>query len=336
MEVFGATRADLERLAEEMGEPKYRGKQLADWLYKRGSDSFSAMTNLPADFRTKLESAASLSRGAIIMRSASSDGTTKYLLEFQDAQRVESVLIPYSDRVTVCVSTQAGCAAGCAFCATASGGLVRNLTAGEIVDQVLTLQREGGCRVTNVVYMGMGEPLLNYDNVLTSLGILNSEVGISMRKMTVSTVGITPRIRQLQSEHLQLTLAVSLHAPEDNLRKQLIPLARRYPLGELIAACREYADATRRRVTYEYLLLAGVNDSPEHAENLARMLRGSLSNVNLIPYNSVMGKSYKRPNASAVNAFRAVLEEAGIETTQRYERGHTVSAACGQLRAVQR
>lgn len=332
MELFGASTADLERLAVKLGEQPYRGRQLADWLYRKGAASLDEMTNLPAGFRRELQRTSSLYRSTIVSSQSAADGTSKFLLELSDGQRIESVLLPYEDRLTVCVSTQVGCAAGCAFCATAVGGFVRNLTAGEILDQVLTLQCEAGQRMTNVVYMGMGEPLLNYDAVLTSIRLLNKEVGVAMRKITVSTVGITLRIRKLQLENLQLTLAVSLHAPDDDLRHKLIPLARKYPLEELIAACRDYADATKRRVTYEYLLLAGVNDSPAHAQKLASLLRGSLSNLNLIPYNEVCGKQYRRPNVGVISKFRTILEEAGIEVTQRLERGHALAAACGQLR----
>ncbi|MBI2842551.1 MAG: 23S rRNA (adenine(2503)-C(2))-methyltransferase RlmN [Armatimonadetes bacterium] len=333
MEVFGAATAELERLAADLGEPPYRGRQIAGWLYRKNAGNFSAMTDLPAEFRRKLEAASTLFRARTLARSQSADGTTKFLLELSDGQRIESALIPYTDRVTVCVSTQVGCAADCSFCATAAAGLTRNLSGGEIVDQVLTLQGHAGERVTNVVFMGMGEPLLNYDEVIKSVRLINSEVGIAMRKMTISTVGITPRIRKLQSENLQLTLAISLHAPDDDLRRRLIPLAQRYPLNDLIAACRAYAEATGRRVTYEYLLLAAVNDSLTHARKLVGLIKGSLANVNLIPYNTVFGKDYKRPQAGVVKAFRSVLQDAGIETTERFERGHAVSAACGQLSA---
>jgi len=333
MEVIGASTAELEKLAVELGEPAYRGRQLAEWVYKKNVDSFASMTSLPAAFRGKLQSAALLYRSEVIRRSKSRDGTTKFLLKLSDGQCIESVLLPYKDRVTVCVSSQVGCTAGCVFCATAVGGFIRNLTAGEIVDQVLTLEREAGKRVTNVVYMGRGEPLFNYDEVLKSVRILNKEVGIAMRKITISTVGIVPRIQKLKSENLQLTLAISLHAPNDALRHKIIPLASRYPLSELLPACKEYAEATGRRVTFEYLLLAEVNDTPAHAEKLAVLLKDSLSNVNLIPYNEVAGKGYKRPSATVVNAFRKVLEDNGIEVTQRYERGHSIAAACGQLRA---
>ncbi len=334
MELLGATLSKIETIVTELGQPAYRAKQLADWIYKKGAPDFAAMTNLSAEFRLRLGECCALSRSQVITRSPSPDGTTKFLLEERDGERIEAVLLPYSERVTVCVSTQVGCAAGCKFCATATGGFVRNLTAGEIVDQVLTLQAEGGRRVTNVVFMGMGEPLLNYDEVLSAIRLLNTQVGIAMRKMTISTVGITPMIHRLQDENLQLTLAISLHAADDETRREIIPIAAKYSIPALVAACRNYANVTGRRVTYEYLLLAGENDSAVDAMRLAKLLIGTLCNVNLIPYNSVYGKAYKRPSASTVNAFRAVLEEYGIEVTQRFERGHSISAACGQLRAA--
>lgn len=332
MELLGLTRAELSSLSEQLGHPAFRGKQIADWLYKKGVRDIDAMTNLPAAFRERLRADASLTRSEVVKQSRSPDGTTKYLLKLADGETIESVLLPYSDRTSVCVSTQIGCPAGCLFCATAMCGFVRNLTAGEIVDQVLTLQEQGGRRITHVVFMGMGEPLLNLDNVLAAIHLLNDEVGIGMRHITISTVGISPAIRQLQEMDLQLTLAISLHAPANELRRRLIPISAKYPLDQLMAACRDYANFTKRRVTFEYLLLAGVNDSPEHASELAHLLRHTLCNVNLIPYNEVEGKPYKRPTRSAIQAFRSVLEESGIETTQRMERGHSVSAACGQLR----
>ncbi len=333
MKILGMTTAELQCFCAELGEPAYRGRQLAEWVYKKGVSSFSEMTNLPTQLREKLSDITSVRCSKIVKSQLSSDGTTKYLLELVDGQKIESVLLPYDDRLTVCASTQVGCAAGCQFCATGMGGFKRNLTAGEIVDQVMALQREADRRVTNVVLMGMGEPLLNYNEVLKAIRLLNSEVGIAMRKLTISTVGITPRIQQLQSENLQITLAISLHAPDNDLRRQLIPMSSRYPLPGLISACRDYANATGRRVTYEYLLLAGVNDSTAHAQKLAGLLRGSLSNVNLIPYNSVPGKGFKKPMGFAINAFRQTLENFGVEVTQRFEKGHSVAAACGQLHA---
>jgi 23S rRNA (adenine2503-C2)-methyltransferase len=332
MELLGLTGAELEKLAETLGEKPYRGRQLAEWIYKKGADRFEAMTNLPASFRTKLAQEAALTHAEVIARRAASDGTAKFALRLADYNIIECVFLPYPDRITACVSTQVGCAAGCSFCATAETGFVRNLTVGEIVDQVITIQKETVCRVTNVVFMGMGEPLLNYENVLRALHILNKEIGIGMRKMTISTVGITPRIRMLAEEKLQVTLAVSLHAPTQQLREKIIPYAKRYPLKELIQVCREYSEITGRRVTYEYLLIAGINDSPKHAEKLATLIGGTLSNVNLIPYNLVEGKGFKRPDERTVEAFKAVLERRGIEAVEREERGHSAAAACGQLK----
>lgn len=317
---------------QNLGEPKFRGKQVAQWIYKRNAGSFEQMTDLPAALRQKLAQCASFTRSRVLKKSESPDGTVKYLLELSDSRTIESVLLPYEDRVSVCVSTQVGCAADCSFCATAISGLERSLTAGEIVDQILTLQEDGGRRITNVVFMGMGEPLLNYANTLKAIHILNKEVGIAMRKITVSTVGIIPFIRKLMDEKLQLTLAISLHAPNDELRQQIMPLTRKYPLQDLIAVLKHYTEVTGRRITFEYLLLDQVNDSPAHAKQLVGLISGMLANVNLIAYNEVIGKSYRRPARERVEAFRRVLEDAGIETTERFERGHAISAACGQLR----
>lgn len=325
-------RAELSMEVERLGFPAYRGKQIADWLYKKGAHSFTELSNLPTAMREKLFEEETLSRSEVVSISKSADGTAKYLLRLSDGETIESVLLPYSDRTSVCVSTQVGCAAGCLFCATALCGFVRNLTAGEIVDQVLTLQEHGGRKVTHVVFMGMGEPLLNLDDLLKAMHLLNEEVGISMRRLTVSTVGVTPAINKLAEIDLPFTLALSLHAPDDELRQNIIPMARKYPLNELLQACREYANITKRRVTFEYLLLAGVNDSPEQAKQLAGLLRGVLGHVNLIPYNAVAGRDFQRPSGKAVQAFRQVLEAEGIEVTQRLERGHEVAAACGQLK----
>ena len=355
MELFGLDRAELLSLSEQLGQPAFRGKQIAEWLYHKDARDIASMSNLPTAMREELARVATLKRSNVITESKATDGTAKYLLELADGETIESVLLPYPDRVSVCVSTQVGCPAGCLFCATGASGFVRNLTAGEIVDQVLTLQSFDKLRmldklrmpfdklpsdklemqtrrVTHVVFMGMGEPLLNFDNVVKALHLLNDEVGIGMRRMTLSTIGLPPAIRKLKELDLQITLAVSLHAPDDTLRRQIIPLSAKHPLKELMASCREYADFTKRRVTFEYLLLAGVNDSPEQASALAKLLHHTLCNVNLIPFNEVPGLSYKRPSREAIHAFRAVLEEAGIEVTQRMERGHSISAACGQLR----
>lgn len=332
MELFGSTRAELSHYCEQLGHHSFRGKQIADWIYARGCRSAEDMSNLPGALRSELSASATITRSDVAGESRSTDGTTKLLLRLSDGETIESVLIPYEDRVSVCVSTQVGCAIGCTFCATADCGFVRNLTPGEILDQVATLRDHSGGRVSHVVFMGMGEPLANLENVLRAVDVLHSEFGISMRRITISTVGLTPAIRKLAELDLQITLAVSLHAPSDDLRARLIPYATRFPLPELIDACRNYANHTRRRVTFEYLLLAGVNDSPRQAVELGRLLRGILCHVNLIPYNKVIGKCYERPSKGAIAAFRSALEKEGVEVTQRMERGHAVSAACGQLR----
>jgi len=331
-QLLGMNTPELEELVASLGEKSFRSRQIARWLYQKNAANIAEMSDLSADFRTRLSKAANLCRAQVVNIDRATDGTTKYLLQLEDNQRIEAVLLPYEDRVSVCVSTQVGCALGCRFCATGVGGFVRNLTAGEIVDEVLTLQKETPRSISHVVYMGMGEPLLNYDNVLKSLHLLNEEVGISMRRLTLSTIGITPAIRRLAVEKLQLTLAISLHAPNDALRRQLMPIVVKYPLHELIKACREYTDYTHRRITFEYLLLDGVNDSPDTARQLTSLLKGMLCSVNLIPYNVVAELPFRRPTKERVQAFRAILEKAGIVVTQRMERGHSVSAACGQLR----
>lgn len=332
MELLGLDRTELSSLCGELGHSAFRGKQIAEWLYTKGAREISSMTNLPAPLREELARVSTVTRLGVIDESTAPDGTTKFLLGLCDGEAIESVLLPYPDRISVCVSTQVGCPAGCLFCATAMCGFVRNLSAGEIVDQVLTLQERSGSRITHVVFMGMGEPLMNFDNVVKALRLLNDDVGIGMRRMTVSTVGIPAAVRKLKELDLQITLAVSLHAPDDVLRTHLVPISSRYPLAELITACREYANSTKRRITFEYLLLAGVNDSPEHAAALAKLLHRTLCNVNLIPFNEVAELPYRRPARTAIQAFRSVLEEAGVEVTQRMERGHSISAACGQLR----
>lgn len=335
MELLGLSRAELSKYCQELGHSSFRGKQIAEWLYKKGVHDVSEMTNLPVSLREHLAANTTLTRSEIAQESKSKDGTTKYLLKLSDGETIESVLLPYADRTSVCVSTQVGCKAGCVFCATADCGFVRNLTTGEIVDQVLTLQEKGEQRVSHVVIMGMGEPLMNMRNVMNALDVLNDEVGISMRRITLSTVGITPAIRELGEKDRQFTLAISLHAPDNQLRQQLIPMSSRFPLGDLVQACREFANNTKRRITFEYLMLAGVNDSPQQAHQLASLLRGVMGHVNLIPYNEVADKQFHKSPKETIAAFRKVLELAGIEITQRFERGHDVSAACGQLRRRQ-
>lgn len=330
--LLGLSRAELAKVAAALHEPSFRGAQVADWVYRKAARRIEQMTNLPAGFRTHLSEAWEVGRSAVANKLSATDGTTKLLLATADGENVETVGLPYADRLSVCVSSQIGCPMRCTFCATGQGGLARNLTAGEIVDQVLTVQEVLERRVSHVVFMGMGEPLLNCEQVFKALTLLNEEVGIAMRHMTVSTVGIVPGMRRLAEQGWQLTLAVSLHAPDDDLRSQLVPVNDRYTVGEVLAACRHYVERTGRRVTLEYVLLKGVNDSEAQASRLAEGLRGLRGAVNLIPFNPVAGLPYRTPEREAVRRFRSVLESSGIAVTQRRERGRDLEAACGQLR----
>ncbi|MCX6380822.1 MAG: 23S rRNA (adenine(2503)-C(2))-methyltransferase RlmN [Armatimonadetes bacterium] len=333
--LLGLTTKELQEFVQGLGQPAYRGKQIATWIYQRHAQTFEAMTDLSKELRGKLTSAATVGYPTVAHKDVAPDETIKYLFDLPGGQRVESVYLPYSERVSVCLSSQVGCAAGCTFCATAQGGFGRNLTAGEIVGQLLFMQGESARRISHAVYMGMGEPLWNYENVVKSLSLLHNEVGMSLRNLTISTVGVVPGILALAEEDLPITLAVSLHAPNDDLRAELIPTARKWKLDEILAACQQYAMKTGRNLTFEYLMIGGVNDSPEHAQELAKVLKAKKlpGNVNLIPFNYVETKEgFRRPERESVAKFREVLEKAGRTTTQRMTRGNAISAACGQLR----
>ena len=338
--LLGATVAELTTWVQQQGQPAYRGKQLHEWIYDKGVRSLSDISVFPKQWRKEVAEIP-IGRSILHYRSVAPDGTVKYLLRLADDQIIETVGIPTfaergegpKARLTVCVSTQVGCPMACDFCATGKGGYKRNLARHEIIDQVLTVQEDFQQRVSNVVFMGLGEPLLNTENVLAALKSLNQDVGIGQRSLTVSTVGIRDRIRQFAQNNLQITLAVSLHAPNQALREKLIPSARAYPLEDLLAECREYVEITGRRVTFEYVLLAGVNDLPEHALQLAKCMRGFQSHVNLIPYNPIQEVDYKRPNRDRIQAFVNVLKQQNIAVTVRYSRGLEADAACGQLRA---
>lgn len=330
--LLGASVSELTGWVQQQGQPAYRGKQLHDWIYHQGVRSLADISVFPKQWRAELAEIP-IGRSRIHHRAVAPDGTIKYLLRLADDQIIETVGIPTAKRLTVCVSTQVGCPMACDFCATGKGGYTRNLEIHEIVDQVLTVQEDFQERVSHVVFMGMGEPLLNTDNVLASLRCLNQDVGIGQRSLTVSTVGIRDRIRQFARQNLQVTLAVSLHAPNQALREQLIPSARPYPLEDLLDECREYVEITRRRISFEYILLAGFNDLPEHALQLAKCLRGFQSHVNLIPYNPIQEVDYKRPKGDRIQAFVNVLKQQKIAVSVRYSRGLEADAACGQLRA---
>jgi 23S rRNA (adenine2503-C2)-methyltransferase len=333
--LLGASVTELTAWVQQQGQPSYRGKQLHDWIYNKGARSLADISVFPKNWRSQVADIP-IGRSSLHYRSVAPDDTVKYLLKLADGEIVETVGIPSDKRLTVCVSTQVGCPMGCDFCATGKGGYKRNLTRGEIVDQVLTVQEDFQERVSNVVFMGMGEPLLNTENVILAIKSINQDVGIGARSLTLSTVGIPSRIRQVATHQLQITLAVSLHAPNQALREQLIPSAKPYPIEDLLAECREYVEITGRRVTFEYILLAEVNDLPEHALELSKRLRGFQSHVNLIPYNPIQEVDYKRPNRDRIEAFVNVLQQQNTAVSVRYSRGLEADAACGQLRTTKR
>lgn len=334
--LLGKSLPELTEWVQQQGQPAYRGKQLHQWLYQKGARSLAEISVFPKAWREAVAEVATVGRSTIGFQSVAPDGTRKYLLDLDDGRTVEAVGIPTEKRLTVCVSSQVGCPMACEFCATGKGGFTRNLEAREIVDQVLTVAADFGQRVSNVVFMGMGEPLMNYEATVAAVESLNQDVGIGQRSLTVSTVGLPERIRQLAERRLQIVLAVSLHAPNQALREELIPTAQNYPLGALLEDCREYARLTGRRVTFEYILLAGTNDLPEHARELAQRLKGFQAHANLIPYNPIQEADYKRPTRQSIQTFKDILEAAGIATSVRYSRGLEADAACGQLRAARK
>ncbi len=344
--LYDLDRAELNTLLTSWGEPAYRADQVWGWVYRHLVTDFQAMRNVPRSLRERLATHFIL-EAAIRPRAElySSDGyTRKWLLQLADGEHVEAVLMEYETRRTACISVQVGCAFACAFCATGQMGLIRNLSAGEIVAQVLHLERQvralekvsGEKRaITNIVFMGMGEPLSNYANVLKAVRILNDEAGFRMgaRRMTLSTVGLVPAIRRLAHEPLQVNLAVSLHAPTDELRTALVPINAQYPIRELMEAVRYYLEHTGRRVTVEYAMIAGINDDEGLAEELARLLSGLLVHVNLIPLNPVPGSPWQGSDRRQVEAFAAVLRRHRIPVTVRVRRGIDIAAGCGQLYA---
>lgn len=337
--LVGLDRSELEALAAGLGEPPYRGRQLFRWLYGRAAPELAGMTDLPAGLRARLAEVADPGWPEEVMRQPGRDGSAiKFLFRLPaDGSLVESVLMRYEYGWSACLSSQVGCRMGCTFCASTLGGLVRNLTAGEIVGQFLAMSRAlpAGQRVGHVVFMGSGEPLENYQNVLKAVRLLHDPEGpgVGYRHITISTVGLVPGMRRLAAEGLPLTLAVSLHAPDDALRARLVPVARFFPLRDVLAAARDYAADTGRRVTYEYILIEGVNDGPEQAEALADLLAGPLVHVNLIPLNPVAERpGLKRPGPERVRRFSRILAARGVRTTVRREVGGEIDAACGQLR----
>jgi 23S rRNA (adenine2503-C2)-methyltransferase len=344
----------LDNLVVSMGEPEYRAKQLRKWVYKNLAFSFEEMTDLPLAFRQRLEHETRLHSLEYVQEARGHDGTLKVLFRLTDGKTVESTLMYYNrdgggQRCTVCVSTQVGCAAGCPFCATGQQGFERNLTPGEIIDQVLYFanylqgqNNEGDQNmdktlnhITNIVFMGMGEPLANYDALWQAIEMLNSPEGFGLgaRNMVISTAGLVPQIKRLSQEKLQVGLAVSLHASDNVLRNKLVPINRKYPLEQLIPACEDYYQTTGRRVSFEYILFSGINDSIAQARSLARLIQGLNCHVNLIPANATTDPSYRPPSRQAILAFEQELKQYHINVTLRESRGQDINAGCGQMRS---
>ncbi|MCB7036707.1 23S rRNA (adenine(2503)-C(2))-methyltransferase RlmN [Eggerthella sinensis] len=328
--------SELPSLMKELGQPSFRAQQLTEWLYQRHASSYDEMTNLPAALRAALSERFPLTTPEIVNRQVSRDGTRKYLIEFDDGIRVETVAIPSrgGDRLTVCFSTQAGCAIGCAFCATGREGFARNLTPGEIIDQVLIAQDDMGKRVTNVVGMGQGEPFLNYDNTMEALRILNNKKGLEIgaRHISVSTCGILPGIERFSEEPEQFTLAVSLHAARQGVRDLLMPNVARFKLGNLKSALQEYIAKTNRRVTLEYIMIDGVNDADEDLKALQKFCANLLCHVNLIPINAIEGSVFQPSEPETINRWLNAIQKKGTEATLRDSRGSDIDGACGQLK----
>ena len=333
---------ELEEQVRELSQPDYRARQIADWLYKKRAQSFDEMTDLPREVRVHLAEQFAFDKIDIVRVLGSRDTTRKFLFRLADDSLIETVLIPASpalygsrsDRRTICVSTQVGCAYGCKFCASGLEGFSRNLRPNEIVDQIIAVERASGEKIDNIVFMGMGEPLANLTNVMRAIRIINAPwgLGIGARHITVSTSGLAPQIRKLADEQLQIRLAISLHGATDEVRNQIMPINRRYNLETLLAACDYYASKKKQRLTFEYILIDTVNDSPDQARRLGRIARRVGAKINLIPYNTVEGLPWSRPSREQQEHFLSIVRRSGVPATLRREKGHDIDAACGQLR----
>ena len=335
MEILsGLNQAEIVKITDALIASKFRARQIHNWIYLKSVSSIDEMTDLSVKFREELKSVAAVTDVKIKAKQVSSDGTIKYLLEFSDGECVETVLMRFDNRanLTACVSSQVGCAVNCSFCATGKRGFIRNLTAKEIIEQVLTIQRDTGLKVTNVVFMGQGEPLLNLDNVLKAMEIFNEDFQIGARRLTVSTSGIIPQINKLAEFNMQSTLAISLHAPNHNIRRKIMKIEDKYNMADLKTSLKNYVHKTGRRITIEYLLIKDVNDTVENAKELAYYLSDIKCNINLIPYNPTEQNDYKRPSNNSVMKFKYLLEHSGKKVTVRLERGADIDAACGQLK----
>jgi 23S rRNA (adenine2503-C2)-methyltransferase len=332
--LLGLDRIALEAFCVRQGEKPFRASQLLQWIHQRGVDDFQAMTNLSRELRTRWTETCEIRPPAIALTQQSVDGTCKWLLQVDDTNRIETVFIPEEGRGTLCVSSQVGCTLACSFCSTAQQGFNRNLSVAEIIGQVWVARRElGPDRITNIVLMGMGEPLLNFDNVVSAVQLMLDDFayGLSKRRVTLSTSGVVPALDRL-GEVTDIALAVSLHAPDDALRNQLVPINRKYPIRELLAACKRYVGSdNRRKVTFEYVMLDGINDTPAHARALIRLLSHVPAKVNLIPFNPFPGSTYRCSSPETIRRFSDSLHQAGLITTTRKTRGDDIDAACGQL-----
>lgn len=346
--LIGKTQAEIAGLLAMRPDAKWRAKQIATWIYRKAALDFDSMNDLPKDLRAELAERFRISPLEVARHARSTDDVDKLLVHNGDRQVYECVLLPYEERVSCCISSQVGCPMGCAFCATGLGGFDRNLTAGEIVAQYLLLQKtrhdnlggrrkaetmpENLSRISRIVFMGMGEPLLNLDNVVKALRIFHDEVGLSYRHITISTVGLVPQINELAKLNLPIHLALSLHSPFDAIRDRLMPVNKRWPVEEVVESMKRYHRATGRKITFEYLLIGDLTDSIDQATELARLVKGTPSVVNVIPFNWVATEEgFKRPTRERVRAFKAELRKRGVNVTERVERGHDIAAACGQL-----
>lgn len=330
----GLNKCEIESITDTLKMSKFRAGQIHNWIYLKSVSSIDEMTDLSISAREELKKVAEVTNVKVYTKQTSADGTIKYLLEFEDGEKVETVLMRFDNRanLTACVSSQVGCAVNCSFCATGKRGFIRNLTYKEIVEQVLTIQRDTGLKVTNIVFMGQGEPLLNLSNVLKAMKIFNDDFQIGQRRLTVSTSGIIPQIYELAELDMQSTLAISLHAPNHSIRAQLMQIEDKYDMTQLHKALKYYVTKTGRRITIEYLLIKDLNDTLESAKELVHYLSDLKCNVNLIPYNPTAKNDYQKPSRNSVMRFKAILEQSGKKVTVRLERGADIDAACGQLK----
>ena len=324
---------ELENFVENLGEKKFRAKQLFSWMYSKSVSDFDLMSDINKDFREKLKNCAVILDTKIKKKQVSSDGTIKYLIEFHDGNCAECVLMRFDNRsnLSACVSSQVGCYMGCDFCATAKRGFVRNLEPYEILSQILTIQQDTGLKITNVVFMGQGEPLNNFENVYEAIKRINTDLNIGIRRITISTCGIAPKIKQMCEMELVPTLAISLHCADSNIRRQIMPVENKYNLDELKKSLIYYCDKTGKRVTLEYVLIGGLTDTKEMAQKLCDYIEDLKCNINLIPYNPIGDDKYKKPNKKDIMIFKYLLESQGKKVTVRLERGADIDAACGQL-----